>query len=106
MVEALLEIPIEDYRKFTIWLIPAPYIMNVRKELSYIESFNLLKNWLEKCSEKKSLDFNPASKIKHNLKAAANIGYFPVSLNELKEVNGELYSIITDQLDHTGVVNN
>jgi Primase X len=48
-IEKLLKTPIEDYRKNTVSLILAPYIINVKK-LSYDVALNIINNWLSKCN--------------------------------------------------------
>jgi hypothetical protein len=57
MGRKLLQTPVDDYRKFVVWCILAPYLINIRK-CSADEAYNLIKNWLDKCSQLRSLDFN------------------------------------------------
>ncbi len=90
-IDSLLETPIEDHRKYAIWRIIAPYLINVRK-LSYYEAFNLIGDWLNKCHQLKRLDFNVIQKIKYDLKSVCS--YHPISFNYLKEENRELYDIV------------
>jgi hypothetical protein len=45
-IEKLLETAIEDGRKYTLWRILCPYLINTRK-LEYEKSFKILKTWLE-----------------------------------------------------------
>ena len=52
-IEKLLETPIEDGRKYALWKILCPYLVNIKK-LEYEESFKILKTWLEKCNMTKS----------------------------------------------------
>lgn len=54
-IEHLLQNPIEDYRKLVIDLILSPYLINIRK-LSYSESYQIIKDWLDKCNNLKKLD--------------------------------------------------
>jgi hypothetical protein len=61
-IEILLDTPIEDYRKYAIRRIIAPYLINVRK-LAYDDAFNIMKNWLNNCDQIKPLDFNANIKI-------------------------------------------
>ena len=75
-IERLLQIPIHDYRKFG-------------------EAFNLIKNWLDKCNQLRSLDFNPNYMIKYNINSAKRNGYLPISLEKLKTENVYLYSMLT-----------
>jgi len=93
-IESLLQTPLSDHRKYCIWRILAPYLMNVRN-LSYEESFATIMNWLEKCKlQKRRLDFNAKAKIKEGLNSAQKKGYFPISLEKLKEENKALYDMI------------
>jgi Primase X len=94
-IESLLETPLCDHRKYCIWRILAPYLMNVRN-LSYEESFATIMNWLEKCKLQRRLDFNAKAKIKGSLNGAQK-GYFPISLEKLKEENKALYDMINDK---------
>ena len=91
-IERLLQTPIEDDRKFVVWRILAPYLLNVRK-LSYDEAFNIIKDWLSRCDKLRRLDFNTNLKIKEGIKGAQK-GYFPISFEDLKVANPKLYSIL------------
>jgi hypothetical protein len=92
-IDSLLETPIEDHRKYAMWRIVAPYLISIRK-LSHDEAFKIIENWLNKCDQITPLDFNTNNRIKDNLKAAMRVGYLPISLNDLKEENRELYDIV------------
>jgi hypothetical protein len=94
-IESLLQSPIllSDGRKYCLWRILAPYLMNVRK-LQYEESFNIIKEWLDRCNQVRRLDFNPNTKLKETL---ARVGsYYPISLEKLKQDNNELYQKIVN----------
>lgn len=41
-----------DYRKITVDLILAPCLINI-KEMSYDESYQVIRNWLDKCNSLK-----------------------------------------------------
>ena len=84
LIEKLLQTPLDDYRKFVIWL----------RECSADESYNVIKNWLDKCSKLRSLDFNPNYAIKNNIKFATRSGYLPISLRKLKADNTYLYNVL------------
>jgi hypothetical protein len=92
-IEKLLQTPIDDYRKFVIWRILSPYLINIRK-CSVEEATNMIKNWLDKCSKLRSLDFNPDYTIKYNVNSAERSGYFPMSLKKLKAENKYLYQVV------------
>jgi hypothetical protein len=83
-IESLLQTSIEDSRKFVMWRILAPYLINIKK-LSYDEAFTVMKDWLRECGNMIPLDFNANNRIKDNLKSAMKVGYLPISLNNLKE---------------------
>lgn len=93
-IEILLQTPIRDYRKNTARLILAPYLINIRK-ISYEESFNVIKEWLHKCSSIRRLNFNPNPKIKENLNTAVRKCYLPIRLDKLKIENRELYDLLS-----------
>jgi hypothetical protein len=94
-IEELLKTSIGDYRKFAIWRILAPYLVNIKK-LSYQEAFDVIKDWLNKCSIITPLSFNANQRIKENLMAAASVGYLPISFSDLKELNEELHGLISN----------
>ena len=90
-IERLLETAIEDGRKYTLWKILCPYLVNVKK-LQYEESYKILKTWLEKCNELKNLDFNPDVEIKAKLNHVKN--YNPIAFKTLMEDNKNLYLLL------------
>ncbi len=92
-IEKLLKTPLDDYRKFVVWRILAPYLVNTRK-CSAVESYNVIKNWLDKCNQLRSLDFNPNYMIKYNITSARRSGYLPISLKKLKTENAYLYNLL------------
>jgi hypothetical protein len=49
-IEKLLQTPLSDYRKFAVWCILAPYLINIRK-CSTDEAFKIIKDWLDRCSQ-------------------------------------------------------
>lgn len=66
-IEQLLQIPLEDGRKYTLWKILCPYLINIKK-LEYEQAFRILKTWLEKCNDLRKLDFNPDKETRTKLK--------------------------------------
>jgi hypothetical protein len=92
-IEKLLQTPIHDCRKFSIWRVLSPYLINVRK-LSFDDAYNLIKNWLNGCNNLRKLDFNPDYNIRYNLKMNLRNGYLPISANKLKTENRELYDLL------------
>ena len=92
-IEKLLQTPLDDYRKFVVWRILSPYLINTRK-YSTDESYEVIKNWHDKCSQLRSLDFNPNYyMIKRNTKSAMKLRYLPISLEKLKTENAYLYNL-------------
>jgi hypothetical protein len=90
--KGILEEPLLDNRKYVIWRILSPYLLNVKK-LPKEESYTVMKDWLDKCDKFEKLNFNAKLKIKEGLRGASK-GYFPISLQKLKEENKSLYDIV------------
>lgn len=80
-IEKQLQTPIDDYRKFVVWCILAHYLINIRK-CSAEEATSMIRDWLDKCSSLKRLDFSPNYMIKYNVNSAKS-GYLPISLEIL-----------------------
>jgi hypothetical protein len=91
-IESLLQTPLSDHRNYCIWRILSPYLLNMKK-LSNEEAYSVMNHWLGKCNELGSLNFNAKAKIKEGLKGASR-GYYPISLEKLKEENKALYNIL------------
>ena len=102
-IEKLLSTPLADYRKYCIWRIVTPYLLNIRK-LSERDTTNIIKMWLNQCDRLRRLDFNPNQKIGDGIEGATK-GYLPVSREKLKEENKALYNLVHNQnLDRQGKV--
>ena len=54
-IETLLQIPVSDHRKYALWRIVAPYLINIRK-LPYEDAIMIMMDWLKKCDEIKPVD--------------------------------------------------
>jgi hypothetical protein len=52
-----------------------------------------MKEWLDNCDKTEKLSFNSKIKIKDGLKGASK-GYFPISMEKLKEENRQLYDLV------------
>jgi hypothetical protein len=91
----ILENTLPDHRKYIIWRVLSPYLLNVKK-LPKEEAYFLIKDWLDKCDKLEKLNFNAKVKIKEGLKGASK-GYYPISLEKLKEENRALYDIVVDR---------
>jgi hypothetical protein len=95
-IETLLQIPIPDNRKYALWRIVAPYLINVRK-LSHEDALSIIKEWLDKCEKLRPLvDVN--NRIKPTLSAAVRKGYLPISFSDLKIENRQLAELIPHQI--------
>jgi hypothetical protein len=92
-IEKLLQTPVDDYRKFAIWRILAPYLVNV-KGSSTENAFTMITDWLNKCNSLRQLDFNPEYIVKYNINSAKRTGYLPISLEKLKIENSRLHSVV------------
>jgi hypothetical protein len=53
----------------------------------------VIKDWLDKCDNLEKLNFNAKIKIREGLIGASKKGYYPISLEKLKEENKALYDI-------------
>jgi hypothetical protein len=89
-VERLLQTPLQDHRKYCIWRILVPYLLNIRK-LSEQETTYIIKDWLNQCNRLRRLDFNYGQRIKEGIEGAAE-GYLPISWEKLREENDRLYN--------------
>jgi hypothetical protein len=89
-IEKVLETPLADHRKYVVWRILSPYLINVKK-LSYEECFNIIREWLVKCNQLERLNFNSHQKIREGINAATKKGYYPISLEKLKSESKELF---------------
>ena len=96
-IEHLIQTSIEDYRKLVIDLILAPYLINIRK-ISYQESYTIIKNWLDKCNELRTVDNykNFEYRIKYALKNAMNkqIGSMSLTKIQTDSTYNELYQLL------------
>jgi hypothetical protein len=91
-IERLLQIPIDDHRKYCIWRILSPYLLNI-KMLSEQEASDIINQWLECCSKLRRIDFNAYQRIKDGLESAAD-GYLPISFEKLRDENPRLYDLL------------
>jgi Primase X len=94
--KGILEQPLPDHRKYIIWRILSPYLLNVKK-LPKEEAYSVMKEWLDKSDKIEKLIFNSKIKIKDGLKGASK-GYFPISMEKLKEENRQLYDLVLNRI--------
>jgi hypothetical protein len=45
-IETLLQIPISDNRKYALWRIIAPYLINIKRR-SYEDAVSIIRDWLD-----------------------------------------------------------
>ena len=95
--KGILENPLPDHRKYIIWRILSPYLLNVKKTPKE-ESYSVIKDWLDKCDKLEKLNFNAKRKIREGLRGSSK-GYLPISLEKLKEENKTLYDIVVNKDD-------
>ena len=97
----LQKTPIEDFRKLVVDLVLAPYLINIKK-LSYSDSYQIIKDWLDKCNDLKRLD-NYRNfveyRIPYALKNAMNKQIGPMSREKIKTDSNynELYQILKEK---------
>ncbi|MFL6413965.1 MAG: DNA primase noncatalytic subunit PriX [Nitrososphaeraceae archaeon] len=99
--KGILEHPLSDHRKYIIWRILSPYLLNVKK-LPKEEAYSVMKEWLDKCDKLEKLSFNPKIKIKDGLRGASK-GYFPISMEKLKEENRQLYDLVLNRIGNNNL---
>jgi hypothetical protein len=90
-IEKLLQTPLSDHRKYCIFHILVPYLLNIRK-ISVEECTKLLDLWVSRCNKIRPVDFNPSIEIKNRIKYVKD--FKPMSLSKLQTVNLELYRLI------------
>jgi hypothetical protein len=92
--------PFPDCRKIIVDLILAPYLINIKK-MSYNESYQIIKGWLDKCNSLQKLD-NYQNFVNYRLysalKAATQKGIGPMNFYKIKtdsRYNTNLYLLIS-----------
>jgi len=93
-IEKLLhQTPITNGRKYCIWRILVPYLIN-RKHISREDCVQLVTDWLDQCSTLKRLNFNGHQRISD---AISRVGaYGPVHPDKLNQEYPELYDLLVD----------
>ena len=79
---------LEDERKYTLWKILCPYLINI-KNLKYEQAYEILNIWLEKCNILRNLNFDIYTKIKDNIGCVKH--YNPISIKTFINDNKDLY---------------
>ena len=87
--------PIANGRKYCIWRILVPYLIN-RRHVSQEDCIQLVTNWLYQCSDLKRLNFNVNRKINEAIKRVGTYG--PVHPEKLDQEYPELYDLIVNKV--------
>ena len=95
-IEKFLKTPLEDYRKTTVNLILAPYLVNIRR-VENKKAFEIIKGWLELCSVQRKLNFPATYLINAALLNAQKTNYKPMRLDTLKQKNPTVYEILAQK---------
>ena len=94
-IEELLQTPLMDHRKYCIWRILTPYLLNIRK-ISTDQAFNIINEWLDKCNQLKRLDFDSDRKIQDSFDRIEE-EYLPIARKKLLTENSELFVMLEAQ---------
>jgi hypothetical protein len=90
-IEKLLQTPLPCFRRYCLYHILVPYLVNVRK-LNLEKCYDVLKMWLEECNKLYKISFNMGSEIRTRLIAVKD--YEPLSLYKLRTENADLYELL------------
>ncbi|MDN5846385.1 MAG: DNA primase noncatalytic subunit PriX [Candidatus Nitrosocosmicus sp.] len=90
-IEKLLQTPIADHRYYCLWHILIPYLINI-KRLPKNEVISILAEWLDKCNKLNQVRWKYPRRIEEQL--GYDKGYPPISLENLKKENFELYKLL------------
>lgn len=90
-IELLLKTPIENHRKFCLWRILVPYLLNT-KQLSEKKSADILEWWLLECNKKRGVDFDVKTRVHCVVKG--NKGFQPISRSKLETENNDLFLLL------------
>lgn len=84
-IEVLHNTAVSDCRKRILWLILAPYAINIKK-MTHQDAFVWIKQWLDKCDRVYRIDsgFNVDEKIDYYLTVAKESEYLPISFKKLE----------------------
>jgi non-catalytic primase subunit PriX-like protein len=90
-IEKLLETPIADHRYFYLWRILIPYLLNIKRS-QRDEVISIIIRWLDRCNKINRVRWRYPQRIVEQLKKYK--GYPPISLENLKKENFELYKLL------------
>ncbi len=110
LIEYVHETPISDCRKRVLWLLLAPYAINVRKMTSE-NAFIWIKQWADRCNKAYPFEsgFDIDRKIDYYITVAEGNGHMPINLDRLNsddwrmttEGNITLLEFICSKLPHS-----
>ena len=98
-IETLWNTPVTDCRKRIIWLILPQYATEIRN-MGYVEAFNWIKDWANRCNMTKQLDFNTDSTIDYYLKAAMKKDHGPLGFQKLESLHWKMDGLGNIELHH------
>lgn len=90
-IEKLLATPIGDQRYYCLWHILIPYPYNIKK-LSKHDVVDIITQWLNECNKIETVKWRYPERIEEQL--GYDKGYPPISLENLKKENFELYRLL------------
>ncbi len=94
-IDKLLVTPIPDYRKHSISLILAPYLINIRKN-NIDHAYKIIESWLDTCKSLRNLDSDFKYRIRRALFDAKKKQIPPMKFETLKIKNNRLYKILNE----------
>jgi len=99
-IEKLMERPVDDGRHRLLWLVIAPYLVNVKK-LGLEEAYEEAWRYFQKCDRVRRLRRRFDREIKYYLQYAARRGLRPLSIRSLRErpEYRELWRIVSRALE-------
>jgi DNA primase catalytic subunit len=95
-IEALLSKPVDDGRHRILWLIVAPYLVNV-KGLSVEEAERAALQYLERCDKVRRIEDNVRRLARYYVKYAKDHRLKPLSLSKLRSKYPDLYEKVRPQ---------
>jgi hypothetical protein len=97
-IEKLLQIPLEDHRKYCLRHIIVPYLVNV-KDLPLAEVSCVIVDWMSKCNSVNPLSFDPLTEIKNRTRYVRD--FKPMSLSKLERDNYDLYRLLSGRISQS-----
>jgi Primase X len=92
-IEDLLKRRIADCRQQTTDLVLAPYLVNIKK-YEYEAAYNTRVQWLDKCSQRSSLEFNVRYEVRYALNRAKREAMRPMKLDTMRSNYPDMYQEI------------